>query len=533
MSSNVNSVIHNMQGLSAQRYLGITNNSRAKTTEKLASGFRINRAADDAAGLAISEKMRRIIRGLTRGTENAQDGVSLCQIADGALEEVSDMLHRITELSIQSANDTNNPEDRQAIQSEISQILTEIDRISETTVFNEQKIFADNSTKELVLSPYEQAKKDLLTGTYRTVDDVTLKDGQTIDRDTANSTIRLLSDLAILGEAHNICEENKDKYPDRYRLVMGEVQDYIIENRSTIMSNTSPLYPYAESDDYTTYMENSERWVNKALAKDKADYEFDHAINYTLDLYAMAMNYDRTHRTDTGYYIGEGLFYTDSLMINSGRTMNIPYEQQIGTAMGGFTNAIKGVLEKSGINSGDLYDQIKDNTTVVDALYERLSPDKDGLEIAIDMYMKLAGLEDQSEEKNLHKKSFWIQSGAEKDDGLWLEYGEMNTEILGIKGLDVSTGSGAKKSISKVKDALSYVSSLRSTIGAQQNRLTHTIDNQNNVIENTQAAESRIRDADMSKETVNYSKDNILMQAGQAMLAQANQSKQGLLSLLQ
>lgn len=132
---------HNLLAMNVNRQFNITNKNKAKSTEKLASGYRINRAADDAAGLSISEKMRRQIRGLSQGIRNTEDGVSLCQVADGALAEVSNMLHRITELSVQSANGTNSDEDRKAIQQEISQIMQEIDRIGDTTEFNTQKIF--------------------------------------------------------------------------------------------------------------------------------------------------------------------------------------------------------------------------------------------------------------------------------------------------------------------------------------------------------------------------------------------------------
>lgn len=144
MSNGMNIVAHNLQGMFSERQLGIVNNKKGKSIEKLSSGYKVNRAADDAAGLAISEKMRRQIRGLTQGTENAQDGISMCQIADGALSEVDDMLHRLTELSVQAANGTNATSDRMAIQEEVNQIIAEIDRISDTTQFNNQRIFGED-----------------------------------------------------------------------------------------------------------------------------------------------------------------------------------------------------------------------------------------------------------------------------------------------------------------------------------------------------------------------------------------------------
>ena len=137
-------VAHNMMAMNAQRQFNIVGNSKKKSTEKLSSGYRINRAADDAAGLSISEKMRRQIRGLNQGANNTMDGISLLQVADGALSEVHDMLHRVTELSIQAANGTNTTEDREAIQQEVNQIMSEINRISDTTTFNERKLFRGN-----------------------------------------------------------------------------------------------------------------------------------------------------------------------------------------------------------------------------------------------------------------------------------------------------------------------------------------------------------------------------------------------------
>ena len=138
-------ISHNMIAINAQRQLGINTKYKGKTTEKLSSGYKINRAADDAAGLSISEKMRKQIRGLTQGVENAKTGISLCQVADGALDEVMSMIHRITELSVQAANGTNSQNDRVDIQKEIDQILSEIDRIGDTTTFNEQLVFRGSS----------------------------------------------------------------------------------------------------------------------------------------------------------------------------------------------------------------------------------------------------------------------------------------------------------------------------------------------------------------------------------------------------
>jgi len=273
---NIMVVQHNLTAMNSNRMLGLTTKTQAKSTEKLSSGYKINRAADDAAGLAISEKMRRQIRGLTQASSNAQDGISAVQTAEGALNEVHDMLQRMNELAVKSANDTNMSEDRDYIQSEINALVAEVDRVSATTTFNNQKLLS-----------------------------------------------------------------------------------------------------------------------------------------------------------------------------------------------GGFTG------------------------------------------------------------KNL-------QVGAESDgqNQITINISAMDAAGLGISGLTVSTSTNALAAIDLVKNAIKTLSAQRSDLGAIQNRLEHTINNLDNVVENTTSAESSIRDTDMAKEMVKYSNNNILAQAGQAMLAQANQSNQGVLSLL-
>ena len=267
-------VQHNLTAMNSNRQLGITSALQAKSSEKLSSGYKINRAADDAAGLTISEKMRSQVRGLNRASDNAQDGISLIQVAEGALNETHSILQRMNELAVQAANDTNTQTDRGAIQQEINQLTSEIDRIQCTTQFNTQ---------------------NLLDGSF--------------------------------------------------------------------------------------------------------------------------------------------------------------------------------------------------------------------------------------EEKKLHV-------GALKDQTIDLSIKNMNADEIGVSGLEVTEQSSAEDAIEKVQQGISSVSQQRSELGAIQNRLEHTVANLNNVSENTQAAESRIRDTDVPTEMVNFSKNNILAQAGQAMLAQANQSTQGVLSLL-
>ena len=268
-------VQHNLRAMNSNRMLGITANTQAKSSEKLSSGYRINRAADDAAGLAISEKMRRQIRGLTQASRNASDGISCVQTAEGALNEVHDMLQRMNELAVQAANGTNKDEDREYLQLEVAEIIKEIDRVQATTKFNDQELLDGNFT---------------------------------------------------------------------------------------------------------------------------------------------------------------------------GKT---------------------------------------------------------------------------------------LQVNADAGNNITITINDMSSAELGVDGVDIASSKGASDAISTIKTAITTLSKERATLGAIQNRLEHTINNLDNVVENTTAAESQIRDTDMASEMVKFSNNNILAQAGQAMLAQANQANQGVLALLQ
>ena len=208
------SIQNNLLAMNANRMLNITNGKKTKSTEKLSSGYRVNRAADDAAGLAISEKMRRQIKGLTQGTRNTQDGISMCQIADGALNEVSDMMHRLTELSVQSANGTNDEQDRQAIQQEVNALLDEIDRVSDTTTFNEIEIFKPDITIIGNVMSREDAMRELSNGGFKTVDsDIKNHAGEVIlTKDAANTLFASMRCYFALANLYDDFKRGVDPY---------------------------------------------------------------------------------------------------------------------------------------------------------------------------------------------------------------------------------------------------------------------------------------------------------------------------------
>ena len=358
-------VQHNLTAMNANRQLGVTTGSQAKSSEKLSSGYRINRAGDDAAGLKISEKMRSQIRGLNKASTNAQDGVSLIQTAEGALNETHSILQRMNELAVQGANDTNQNIDRDAIQQELDALTEEIDRISSTTQFNKQNLLDGSFTG-----------KNLQVG--------------------ANSGQKITLNIAKMNASAIGLDKGYSPKIDGY---------------------------FATNDVTTTKKFSASGALRTSIANRAAK-----AATLTL-------------AKSTGYYDAYG-----------------------GIAASATARATFGSVAGKGA------------------------------------------------------QVFLVNSVA-------------RTSFTG--GPNVSDYSHASGTIDMIATAINNVSSQRSALGAIQNRLEHTIANLDNVSENTQSAESRIRDTDMASEMVEYSKNNILAQAGQSMLAQANQSTQGVLSLLQ
>jgi len=399
-------VQHNMQAANANRMLNVTTSAQSKSTEKLSSGYRINRAADDAAGLTISEKMRKQIRGLDQASTNAQDGVSSVQTAEGALTEVHSMLQRMNELATQAANGTNSKDsDRQAIQDEIDQLTTEIDRVSETTKFNETYLLkGEAGTKTINMKAHDAGLKGTLT-------------------DNGDGTATFVMDTLNAGDKVSIGGKSY-----------------------TIGATTADATAGVKSNDAT-------------VITAKKAYEL----------------------------AGKELLAANSIGDTEG-SAKVGVDDAVDTAVT-LTNG-----------TGTYKIQL-------------------------------------GQAKVANSLSFSLHVGADADmtNKIQVNIDAMDSASLGIKGLNVKDDSGnaATYAVDAISDAISKVSSQRSSLGAVQNRLEHTINNLDNVVENTTTAESRIRDTDMAEEMVNYSKNNILAQAGQSMLAQANQSNQGVLSLLQ
>ena len=410
---------HNIAALNSYRQLGGNNNATSKNLEKLSSGYKINRAGDDAAGLAISEKMRAQITGLEKAQDNANDGISLVQTAEGALTEVHSMLNRMTELAEQSANGTyEDTVDRANLQKEITSLTSEIDRISKGTNFNGIKLLDGSLDSSVVGKATDSAKAG--TGlSFKAGEDIT-GSKVTIDTNTLDST-------------------NTD----------GSVKkvDVTIGNDGAL--SLSFTQEKAAGKDLTYTAEDINKAVAEQLAKTTETADNKAAL-------AALKNFKAT-----GTYVAKA---DDTALAGQDATLAAKTLTDGGTA-----------------------------------------------------------------------KALTLQIGetAETFNKLDVNIGDMSAEALGISDINISTQDGAAEAMDKIKAAINTVSSTRGDIGANQNRLEHTINNLSVTTENITAAESRIRDTDMAEEMMNYTKNNILIQASQSMLAQANQMPQGVLQLLQ
>ena len=484
-------VQHNMQAMNANRMLNVTTGQQAKSTEKLSSGYRINRAADDAAGLTISEKMRKQIRGLDRASTNAEDGVSSVQTAEGALTEVHSMLQRMNELATQAANGTNSKDsDRQAIQDEIDQLTTEIDRVSETTKFNETYLLkGDAGTKTINMKAHDAGLKGTLTdngdGTATFVMDA-LNAGDKVSIGGKNYTIggedadvtSMLTAAGITGKAGDKVTINGKEYTFFDKASDGK----------TVLTNTGYYETAPDKADATT------------ASPTYADNTAIVGATGTISVGTKSV----TKMKDAG---ADGIDDTDTTVISKKKAYEL---------------ASKELLKANQI--GDTEGNAKVGVGAVDT--------------AVDLTNGNGTFKIQTgSAKVANTLSFSLHVGSDADmtNKIQVDIDSMDSASLGIKGINVKDDSGnaATYAIDAISDAISKVSSQRSSLGAVQNRLEHTINNLDNVVENTTTAESRIRDTDMASEMVNYSKNNILAQAGQSMLAQANQSNKGVLSLLQ
>ena len=485
-------VQHNLTAMNSNRMLGITTKSQAKSTEKLSSGYKINRAADDAAGLSISEKMRKQIRGLTQASSNAQDGISAVQTAEGALNEVQDMLQRMNELAVKAANGTQSEDDRSYIQNEIDQLTTEIDRVAETTKFNETYLLkGDQDNEKAYTYSYATATGKAATATMSTTASTkgskitTMTFKTTASADEQNEVAKLIRDQGINVQYSSKDSATTGKVVNSATVSLNGTDKYTVTNTS---GNDYSIKDAKGNEIATFTLENA-----NLGEKDKAD-----AITPGTETFTAS-------KATAGYKDGDTVKYYDK----DGN--GIP-ENALSKYFSSTTNAAGTVSSTVKADAPLVYDALGNK---IDAAVADISAKQD-LTGALTL--------------TLH-----VGADATSNNQISVNLDAMSAKGLGVNGLKVdgTDDTNAKGSIETIKEAIQKVSTQRSALGAVQNRLEHTISNLDNVVENTTSAESQIRDTDMATEMVKYSNNNILAQAGQAMLAQSNQANQGVLSLLQ
>lgn len=543
-------VQHNLNAVNANNKMNMNVSGTKKATEKLSSGYQINRAGDNAAGLAISEKMRSQIRGLSQATKNANDGISLIQTAEGGLNETHSILQRMRELAVQSANGTYQDDtDREAIQLEVDALKSEIDRISSSTEYNGMKLLdgsLDKGTSSTEFGPrYGQLLSNKL-GTKTIADDGNISlEGSTITSSIAGVTISLKDAASGAGGENaewddagttltlNLKVGQSYTQADIDKLIAGATQAKGGAQTGAIpdvsFSLKSGVFTFSKDEDYVTATGvragtadidiKGLLMTGGTVANDKyADQIKFTANNYGADTRKITLSTDvaagkewveTTKQGNEGTGIKDGEF---TLHLSTG----VEYT----------ASDIESLLKKSGLDY-----------TV--ELSDADAPDGDKVLFAqkasatVEAQMANgAGLGADKMTGTGSGLTFQIGANGVEDQRVTLSVADMSSTAIGVANADVSTQDAANKAIDMVDSAVKTVSMQRASLGALQNRLEYTVNNLTTTNENLTAAESQIRDTDMATEMINYTKFNILQQASQAMLAQANQAPQAVLQLL-
>lgn len=668
----MNIVAHNLTAMNAQRQFGIVNKKQAKTAEKLSSGYKINRSADDAAGLAMSEKMRRQIRGLNQAAENIQEGIGYVQVADGALNEVHDILHRMNELAVKAANGTHQDIDREYIDQEVQQLKSELDRIFDTTAFNERLIWEPNGVRRQIGTELKQAVNSTTNyssvevnnqnyevlgySNYKTIADdqgisvawtgydglyyeTARVDWATLEADDYSFELSDYFDNPANANNANLIKNGNPVFTKRISFDVEEsatIDDIITcLNDRTMYSSVSTSMAVRFEDSTGGSKTNTAISVSSAQLNYSAAYaskansanghDFDVAddiflepkggvgtanlesypqVNsvpeakastdgwtFKFDMEGIgevtASSYQISYGPTNGdlddddehtwweweYYYTNGnnkVYYKDPIERTiTGGTLGDVMSTLTGTDdtkpgllvdtnggkadAGGYIDIDFNLTAKNNFNFGGTSDNAVGSFTIriqVDPSDEEadvLQKIEDALNdtTVLDFYTGSGGYDSASIGSFSARTNkidvpiwggacdFFVQAGPEVGSRLTLTYDSLSTLELDLNDKDVLTINNSNKLIESLKDAVQVVSEQRSLFGAYQNRLEHAYNNNKNVEENTQAAESQIRDTDMAQMMVQYSNHNILLQAGQAMMAQANQSNQGVLTLLQ
>ena len=565
-------VQHNLTAMNSNRMLGLTTASQAKSTEKLSSGYKINRAADDAAGLSISEKMRKQIRGLTQASLNAQDGISAVQTAEGALTEVHDMLQRMNELAVKASNGTMSEDDRSYVQNEIDQLVTEIDRVSETTKFNETYLLKGAGDKSAtvkadatigttsseatvtaakgniysgtIASGLASGTEDTATVTYKDAEgntrtkEVTFKAGADAEA-TAKNLAKAIEDDKDLGRIFNASADKSGKLTVESKLNGNKTDDSknavstitFKSDAGVLKTAITGAITEAATGESVTFTLTDKTGANQlkdgnSITIDGKTYTYDSNKASTTDDANTFKSLD-----DLQKLLGDD--YKVSVEITATKTS----QKWKVDPTGGASAAIKDGDEVVTTEKTDLAAASKTSalgtitaTNGTNAFTDVAKPTGNtaGTQVTYTDKVITLNIARKAAVETSDALTLSLQVGADSTDEnkISVDIESMGAKSLGIDGLKVdgANSTNADNAIDTIAAAIQKVSTQRSALGAVQNRLEHTINNLDNVVENTTSAESQIRDTDIATEMVKYSNN---------ILAQANQSNQGVLSLLQ
>ena len=559
---------HNIMAMNAYRNYNNNTSALSKNLEKLSSGYKINRAGDDAAGLAISEKMRAQITGLDKAQDNAKDGISLVQTAEGALTEVHDMLNRMYSLAEQSANGTyENETDRAQLQKEVTQLKTEIDRIADSANFNGIQLLDGSLSGGSQVSNVAMDNSVAIKGVYTTASmattaslaslttadigksmdyTVTWKDGNGKEQTT---TVKLTykGDGTGVDNATNTKNYFTDSNGNKYymntdgKLTASQVQSAVVASLKADKNFTEAFDVALGGGDEIVFTARTEGTAGAQVLSTGVSHNF--SIGKDTPAFAASMGANATVTTAAkdsmqkfdakGLAVGAS---SDTLEDLQAKIFELDgHKFLVGNAL--TNDQIKGLgSDVTIINIGAASITTAAQAQQVAAEITRVT----GMETAVEASNATAGISATDilftkDTLSLTGNSLTLQIGDTSDSFNQLNVAIKDCHIaaLGLSSLDIGTQSGAAAALDQIKDAINYVSDVRGTLGATQNRLDHTINNLSVMQENIQDAESTIRDTDIADEMMSYTKNNILIQSAQAMLAQANQVPQGVLQLLQ
>ena len=552
-------VQHNLNAINANNKMNINVSGTKKATEKLSSGYQINRAGDNAAGLAISEKMRSQIRGLSQATKNANDGISLIQTAEGGLNSI---LQRMRELAVQSANGTYQDDtDREAIQLEVDALKSEIDRIASSTEYNGMKLLDGSLGGTTTGTTDFGARYGVLISANTVIDGANkLKENLSLEGATLTSSVNGVT-VTLADAASGVGGENAqwDAAGTTLTINLKAGQSYsqsqindLIKNATMAKADAAGTPQASTPADVELKLKSGVFTFQKAetfktsagvrAASDDTDL-VDYLINGTdqNDGYADTIKFtsnnygEDTRKLKIATDVAAGKEWVATTTANNEGTgiKDGEFTLHLATGVEYTEEDIQNLLKQAGLDYTVTLTDSKTPDGDKTFYAQKVVAEADATAIEIGKTTAGAGLGSDKLTGTGKGLTFQIGANGVEDQRVTLSVGDMSSTSIGVGGADVSTQDAANKAIDMVDAAVKTVSMQRAGLGALQNRLEYTVNNLTTTNENLTAAESQIRDTDMATEMINYTKNNILQQASQAMLAQANQQPQAILQLLQ